>query len=62
MKKENRVTAICFSVTAFIFYICAIINFVDKESSMGVLYLCLGSTNLCLASVYLNKNKDNTKK
>ena len=25
---------------------------------MAVVFLCLGSSNLCLGSVYLNKDKD----
>ena len=62
MEKKERLSAMCFLGAAIAFYVCAIMYFLDKESSMGVVYLCLGSTNLCLASVHINKNKSNKEK
>jgi hypothetical protein len=41
------------------FYIAAIINSINGDNnSIAVVFLCLGSSNLCLGSVYLNKDKD----
>ena len=61
MKKKNEQTNKIVStlnyLTAVCFYICAIIDFVNKDNSMGIFYLCLGSTFMCLGSVYLNKDK-----
>ena len=31
---------------------------VGDNNSIAVVFLCLGSSNLCLGSVYLNKDKD----
>lgn len=60
MKKENKIVMICYLTASICFYISAIICFVSKSTnnSTGVLNLCLGSTFLCLSSVYSNKNKD----
>lgn len=61
MKKKNEQTNKIVSTlnyfTAVCFYICAIIDFVNKDNSMGIFYLCLGSTFMSLGSVYLNKDK-----
>lgn len=54
--KSNKIVSVLNFLTAFCFYICAIINFIN-DSGMGALYLCLGSTFLCLGSVWLNKGK-----
>ena len=65
MKKKNEISNKIVSTlnyfTAVCFYICAIINFINKDISMGIFYLCLGSTFMCLGSVYLNKYKNNNK-
>ena len=53
---SNKIVSVLNFLTAFCFYICAIINFIN-DSGMGALYLCLGSTFLCLGSVGLNKGK-----
>ena len=55
--KKNKIVAILNYFSAVCFYIVAIINFVNKDNGMGVLYLGLGSTFLCLGSVWLNKDK-----
>ena len=42
--------------TSLCFYIAAIINFINGDNnSIAVVFLCLGSSNLCLG---LNKDKD----
>lgn len=57
MKKE-KTCAILYYISAVLFYVVAAINFFsDKDTSMGVVWLCLGSTMLCLGSVWLNKSK-----
>ena len=54
--KGNKIIAILNFVSSLCFYICSIINFIN-DGSMGALYLCLGSTFLCLGCVSLNKDK-----
>ena len=54
--KSNKIVSVLNFLTSFCFYICAIINFIN-DSGMGVVYLGLGSTFLCLGSVWLNKGK-----
>ena len=60
--KTNKTVSILNYFSAVCFYIVSIINFVNKDNSTGVMYLCLGSTFLCLGSVCLNKDKDKNKK
>ena len=60
--KTNKIVSIVGStISSVCFYIVAIINFINDNSSTGVIYLCLGSTFLCLGSVYLNKDKEKKK-
>lgn len=56
--KTNKNVSILNYFTAVCFYIVSIINFINKDTSMGVIYLGLGSAFLCLGSVWLNKDKD----
>ena len=60
--ESNKTISILYILSAICFYIVAMINFLNKESSMGVIYICLGSTFLCLGSTYINKDKDQKKK
>lgn len=62
MKKSDKISSICFAIASISFYVAAIINFIQKDTSMGVVYLCLGSTNLCLFSVFMNKKDKEDKK
>ena len=55
--KTNKTVSILNYFTAVCFCIVSVINFKNKENSMGIFYLCLGSTFLCLGSVWLNKSK-----
>ena len=57
-KNTNKIVSNLNYFTSVCFYICSIINFINKNNSMGVVYLCLGSVFLCLGSVYLNKDGD----
>ena len=59
MKKKNdnpnKIVSILNYFSAVCFYIVSVINFMSKDNSMGIFYLCLGSTFLCLGTVWLNK-------
>lgn len=59
--KTNKTTSILYFFSSVCFYIASIFEFVDKSNSMAVVNLCLGSTFLCLGSVYLNKDKEKKK-
>lgn len=55
MKKE-KTTAILCSVASLLFYISAIVaHFTSSDTSMTVMWICLGSTFLCLSAVLKNK-------
>lgn len=53
--KKFKISAILYYVAALCWYIAAIIGFTHDSSSMGVVWLCLGSATLCLGSASLNK-------
>lgn len=55
MKKK---VSIIYYFAAVCFYIAAIICFFNGNTSQGVIMLCLGSSQLCLGSVWLRKNKE----
>ena len=58
-KNSNKKIAGIYYFASLCFYIAAIINFINEDNnSMAVVFLCLGSSNLCMGSVYLNKDKD----
>ena len=58
-KNSNKKIAGIYYFASLCFYFAAIINFINGDNnSMAVVFLCLGSSNLCLGSVYLNKDKD----
>lgn len=57
--KNYKLSSTLYYISSILFYISAILCFVDKNPSMGVVWLCLGSTNLCLGSNYTNKAKEN---
>lgn len=61
--KQEKIDFICFLVASIIFYIVSIINFIDKNTSTGVVFLCLclGSACLCLSSTHRNNDKNNKK-
>lgn len=56
--KREKTCAILYFISSFCFYISAIINFVGHgDASKGVVWLCLGTTMLCIGSMWLNKSK-----
>ncbi len=56
-KKENKIIATLYYLTAICFYVTMIIYFVNKDNNNAVVFLCLGSVFVCLGSVYLKKDK-----
>lgn len=60
--KNNKKIHTLYYFSAVCFYIVSIINFINNNNSTAVVFLCLGSTFLCLGSVCLNKDKDKNKK
>lgn len=61
--KKHKITATLYYVAAILSYISAIINFAGGNSnSMAVIWICLGSTFLCLGISYSKKSKENNDK
>ena len=61
--KKDKISATLYYVAAILFYISAIINFAGENSnSMAVIWICLGSTFLCLGLSYSKKSKENKDK
>ena len=54
--KSNKIVSTLNYFSAVCFYIVSIINFINKDNSMGIFYLCLGSMFICLGTVWLNKS------
>ena len=63
MKKDKRekICFRCFLAASICYYIISIVNFVDKNTTAAVIFLCLGSSFLCLSTTHLN-NKNNKDK
>lgn len=56
--KNKKISAILFCISAVLFYISAIMNFVcSEDATMGVMWLGLGSTFLCLGAMNVNQAK-----
>ncbi len=54
--KEYKISSTLFYVSAVLFYLAAIINIVGgNNTSIGIVWLCLGST-------FLKKSKEDTEK
>ena len=56
MNKKKK-TAIIYYLVAFVCYICSIVWFCSDDSGLGAMWLCIGSANLCLGSLWVNKSK-----
>lgn len=56
--KKNYVILDLFAAVCF--YVAAAMNFFgdDKDTTMGIVYLCLGSVMLCFSAVSINKRKN----
>lgn len=61
MKKEKRekISFVCFLTASICFYIISIMNFIGKNTSTAVTFLCLGASFLCLSFTHFNKDKSN---
>lgn len=46
-------------IAALCMYIASILYFINEDTSMGALFLCLGSSNLCIGTA--NKKKEDIK-
>lgn len=54
--KKERVCFLCFLVASICYYIASLINFTDKNTTLAIIFLCLGSSFLCLSTTHLNKS------
>lgn len=61
MKNRDRIMYRCFLIISIISNIVGIINVICSNISIAVIFMCVGSTFLCLSSVLLSKNKDKKK-
>ena len=61
--KEYKISSTLFYIAAVLLYLAAFINvFGGNNTSMGIIWLCLATTFLCLGSAFLKKSKENGKK
>lgn len=63
MKKTSSnktISTICY-ITASISYLFAAYLFFTQKTSLGCMWLCLASANMCLGSVWLRKSKEENK-
>ena len=56
---ENMGDKSLYYLTCVLFYIVAIINFFNSDTTTGAVWLCLGSTFLCLGTSSKQKNNEN---
>lgn len=55
---RNKKIAICYFLTAAICYVCSVIWFCSDKGGLGSMWLCIGSANLCLGSVWMKKAQE----
>ena len=61
--KKLKLSAILYYVAAILSYISAVINFAGENSNyMAGLWICIGSTSLCLGISHSKKSKENKDK
>lgn len=56
---ENMGNKSLYYLTCVLFYIVAIINFFNSDTTTGVVWLCLGSAFLCFGTSSKQKNNEN---
>lgn len=56
---ENMGNKSLYYLTCVLFYIVAIINFFNSDTTTGAVWLCLGSVFLCLGTSSKQKNNEN---
>lgn len=59
MKKEKIYAIVCYVVALCLYLAAAIKLFGGDDASMGVTWLCLGSSMLCFGGVFLNNANKN---
>lgn len=57
MKNNKKFLSFMFYLASVCFFISCITHFAGGEQSLGVLYLCLASSNLCNGALWMNKLK-----
>ena len=63
MKNNKKKTVILYYASAVAFFALAASDLSAEETrTMGIIWLCVGSAFLCLASVFKNNNKNNEDK
>ena len=61
--KKHKITASLYYVAAILSYISAIINFAgDNSKYLAGIWICIGSTCLCLGISHSKKSKENKDK
>lgn len=55
---KNKFVRICYLIPSVCFYFLAITDFFNDDTSQAFIHLCLGSSFLCLSSVWMNKDKE----
>lgn len=60
--KMKKISFVCFLTASICYFIISIMNFIDKNTSTAVTFLCLGCAFLCLSFTHLNKSEDNNNK
>ena len=61
--KKHKITATLYYVAAILSYISAIINFAGENSKyLAGIWICIGSTFLCLGISHSKKSKENKDK
>lgn len=64
-KKDKKSNSIKISTLNYLssacFFLVAILDFIDKDHTMAVIFFSLGATYLCLASVNVKKEKEEKK-
>lgn len=56
MEKRKKI-AIFYYLTAVICYVCAVMWFCGSRAGLGAMWLCIGSANLCLGSVWMKRSR-----
>ncbi len=59
MKKEKMPAFLCFAASLLLYIAAAVSHFASSDTSMTVVWICLGSALLCLGAV--QKNRQNKK-
>lgn len=57
--KKEKISFVGFLTASMCYFIGAVLNFIDKNTSTAVMFLCLGFSFLCLATTHLDKDENN---